>query len=102
MKRKYGMTAQKFDALFKAQGGVCAICRKPETRTLRYKSGDVVLQRLAVDHDHKTKIVRGLLCSKCNRGIGWLGDDPQTLRAAAIYVEEYAKYQTADPKEVLN
>ena len=61
--KTYGLTATQYDALLKLQGGRCAICRaKPKSK------------RLAVDHDHKTGAVRGLLCSRCNHdlmGAAW-------------------------------
>lgn len=54
----YGLEAGEYDALLKRQGGRCAICRaRPKTK------------RLAVDHDHKTDAVRGLLCSRCNHDL---------------------------------
>jgi hypothetical protein len=59
--KKYGITTAEYDQMFEAQGGKCAICRRPPKRI-----------RLAVDHDHKgtgRKSVRGLLCSMCNRKI---------------------------------
>ena len=68
-----------FDALLASQGGGCAICG------YRVKPGG---RRLNVDHDHKTGVVRGLLCARCNRGLGWFSDDPQRLKAAAVYLEE--------------
>lgn len=73
----YGITVDEYDALLKAQGGVCAICGKPpKTR------------RLGVDHDHKTGVVRGLLCYFCNhRLLGGVKDDVEKLRAAVKYLD---------------
>jgi hypothetical protein len=79
IKRKYGITRDQYEALLCHQGGVCAICRQT----------CVTGFRLGVDHDHKTGKVRGLLCSKCNRGIGNLGDDVVRLRLAVQYLEMY-------------
>lgn len=59
LKRKYGITPEQYDALFEMQAGVCALCQKSEPN-----------RRLAVDHDHKTGAVRGLLCTACNRTLG--------------------------------
>ncbi len=57
LQKKYGITVEQFDRMMKRQDGRCAICgREP-------KPG----KRLAVDHDHKTHRVRGLLCFTCNR-----------------------------------
>lgn len=56
LKSLYGIALREYKRLLKAQKGVCAVCqRPPKTR------------KLAVDHDHKTKKVRGLLCHICNR-----------------------------------
>ena len=60
---KYRISAADFAALAKVQGGVCAICRKPETARSR-KTGKP--RRLSVDHCHETGMVRGLLCTACN------------------------------------
>jgi len=73
-----------------AQGDVCAICLKPET-----KHHSLVLK---IDHDHACcsgnqscgKCVRGLLCSSCNRALGLFGDDPSVLQAAITYLEQFA------------
>lgn len=54
-RRGIKLTVDDYDLLLKRQGGVCAICGKPPKKT-----------RLAVDHDHKTGKVRGLLCFYCN------------------------------------
>lgn len=77
-KRKYGITLDDYDAIFEAQGGRCAVCsRGPGEDGRRY---------LAVDHDHYTNDVRGLLCNDCNRGIGFLGDTVERLAAAHAYL----------------
>lgn len=72
----YGLEKGEYDKLFQAQGGVCAICRQPRK------------QRLSVDHDHKTGMVRGLLCRMCNgRLLTAAKDKPEVLRAAADYLD---------------
>lgn len=83
----YGLTIEMFDSMVDSQGGVCAICNRPETHiNPRTKK----LRRLNVDHDHATGKVRGLLCSKCNRGIGQLGDSIELMKAALAYLEYHA------------
>jgi Recombination endonuclease VII len=78
-----GITIDVYQRLFEAQGGLCAICKRPETSM---RNGKV--KWLAVDHCHETDVVRGLLCEGCNRGIGMMQDDAGRLRAAADYVEK--------------
>lgn len=75
-KSRYGLSQKVFDELLAKQGGKCAICSANITWP----------KRLHVDHCHKTGRVRGLLCTRCNRGIGMLGDDPSLLKIAVIYV----------------
>lgn len=65
-----------------AQNDLCAICGRPERSMLKGK-----VRRLAVDHDHKSSKVRGLLCADCNRALGLFQDDPDRLRMAAEYLE---------------
>ncbi len=79
----YGITPADYEAMFVAQGGLCAICRKAETKKNRYGG----VRRLAVDHCHRTGKVRGLLCHKCNSGIGYFSDDPVLLLVALRYLE---------------
>ncbi|KPK13993.1 MAG: hypothetical protein AMJ56_00350 [Anaerolineae bacterium SG8_19] len=69
--------------MLKAQNGVCAICNQPETHMRNGK-----LKALAVDHDHKSGAIRGLLCSDCNTGIGKLKDDHKVLQSAIQYLEK--------------
>jgi len=84
-KERPSMSDEQYDLLLKHQDGVCAICLKPETSLDRTKKK---IKKLSVDHDHFTKRVRGLLCSRCNLAIGLLLDDPQTCRNAARYLEQ--------------
>lgn len=63
LKAKYGITPEVYDAMFKQQNGVCKICKQTERG--RYKN-------LAVDHNHRTGEVRGLLCRRCNLGLAYL------------------------------
>lgn len=79
--RDYGITLEDYKRLLEAQGGVCAICKRPETKQI---NGKVI--PLAVDHDHVTKLVRGLLCARCNTGIGQFEDNVDFLLAAADYL----------------
>ena len=72
---RYGITQEEYDKILKSQNNCCAICKIEFYKTPH------------IDHCHETKIVRGLLCSNCNSGIGLLGDDPRRLRAATQYLE---------------
>lgn len=74
--RKYGLTVEQYDQMFRQQSGVCAICKQPEVQR----------RNLSVDHKHGTTIVRGLLCVRCNAAIGQLRDDPMYATAAADYL----------------
>lgn len=78
LRRKYGMSLADYDTMLAAQGGCCALCLsdRPGGRASTFH----------VDHDHDTGRVRGLLCHNCNRGLGYLGDDPDLLREAADYL----------------
>ncbi len=74
---RYGITVDDFFELLERQGGVCAVCGGVEKAR----------SRLSVDHCHDTGVVRGLLCTNCNVGIGRLKDDPDLLRKAVAYLE---------------
>lgn len=73
-----GLSPQDYDLLLELQGGGCAICG--------YDPGG---RKLNVDHDHTAGRVRGLLCRKCNTGIGFFGDDLEGLRKAVEYLERH-------------
>lgn len=81
MKHRFGITLEDYAAMHDQQNGRCAICRKPETAK---KGGKVYM--LCIDHCHKTGEIRGLLCRKCNSGIGLLKDDPKLIQSALDYL----------------
>ena len=76
-KRGSSIKLPQYEELLRTQGGVCAGCLTAPTDALR----------LAVDHDHTTGEVRGLLCRGCNTGLGQLRDDVVRLRRLADYLE---------------
>ena len=82
-----GVDADRYQEMLKEQGGVCAICCKPERATDK-ASGKI--KDLAIDHCHATGEVRALLCSNCNRALGLFNDDPAMLAKARLYVLRYA------------
>ncbi|MGQ5576771.1 endonuclease VII domain-containing protein [Streptomyces sp. ECR3.8] len=83
LQNTYGISVAEYNALLREQGGVCAICGRDEPNA-HGRTGKQF--RLAVDHCHESGAVRGLLCQKCNRAIGLLGDDPVLMRKAIGYL----------------
>ena len=73
----YGLQPGDYARMYEAQGGHCAICHRATGAT----------RRLAVDHDHKTGKVRGLLCKSCNRLLGFARDDPNFFLRAGMYLQ---------------
>ena len=73
---KYNITQNDFDILLEKQDYKCAICDKE------------LSEKFTVDHSHETGNVRGLLCYKCNNGIGLLCDSPEILSKAIQYLKE--------------
>lgn len=76
--KSYKISLKDYNVMISKQNGVCAICFKNEL-TARNKN-------LAVDHCHKTGIIRGLLCSNCNRAIGLLKDSVPIIKSALKYL----------------
>jgi hypothetical protein len=79
---RYGLSMQDFEAILADQNWACGICRR--------KFGDRS-KKPCVDHCHKTRKVRGLLCIKCNMGLGYFDDDPTFARMAADYLEKWRR-----------
>lgn len=74
--QRYGITLKEYEEMEKKQEGRCAICEGKQKK------------KLHVDHCHTTGKVRGLLCNRCNLGIGQLGDTSETLIKAYTYIKE--------------
>jgi hypothetical protein len=72
---KYGIDVFEVEELVKDQRGLCAICMEREPNQ--------------VDHDHATRFVRGVLCGRCNAGLGQLKEDPEVIRRAIAYLESH-------------
>lgn len=86
LKKKFGIDILEYQKLLDKQNGVCRICKQPETAIRKGK-----LQPLAVDHNHTTGEIRGLLCNNCNIGIGNFKDDESLLFSAIAYLQESKK-----------
>lgn len=76
---RHGLNVADYDRMLTDQCGKCAICDASKPGHGR--------KRFAVDHDHQTGHVRGLLCHSCNTGIGLLRDSIVVLLSAARYLE---------------
>lgn len=74
--KAYGLTPESYQTLYDSQDGQCPICQE-------------ALIVANIDHNHITNETRGILCPKCNRGLGMFGDDADTLRRAAVYLDLY-------------
>lgn len=77
--RKYGMTPECYDRLFKKQKYKCAICRTPTP-----------VQKFHIDHCHASGKVRGILCNSCNVGIGFFYHNTKLLTKAITYLQKHA------------
>jgi hypothetical protein len=86
----YGEGSRSWEERYTSQEGKCAICRR-EFSTLS--------ARPSVDHCHKTGLVRGLLCSTCNRLLGMFGDDLTQAIAMGLYLAQ-SQVASADQLEL--
>ena len=78
--KKYGITPEEYDSIWEKQSGVCASCGNEETHRNQFG-----VCSLAVDHDHTTGVVRGLLCGRCNRALGLLRDSADVVQSLLNY-----------------
>lgn len=85
---KYRLTRDVYDSIVKTQEGRCAICSVVFDLSDEPGTKEEKARRPHVDHDHQTGMIRGLLCTRCNVGIGMLGDDPDRMLVAVKYVNK--------------
>jgi hypothetical protein len=88
LKKRYGLTIEDYNTMLASQAGCCAICKRELSNT-----------KICVDHNHTIGTIRGLLCSRCNTGIGQFLDDVNIMQAAINYLkhETYAFGKTLLP-----
>jgi hypothetical protein len=80
LKKTYGVTIEQYQEMLTQQSSGCSICNRTIMETGK---------PLGIDHNHKTNIVRDLLCNKCNRGLGFFNDNPELLTKAIKYLNKH-------------
>ena len=78
IKNIYGVSLDHIENLYDAQCGKCALCGEPVSR-----------DKIQIDHCHKTRVVRGLLCRKCNIGLGMFNEDSSLIEKAVSYINQF-------------
>lgn len=76
LKNEYGVSLEWYKEMYASQGGLCAICGRFH-------------EELNIDHNHKTNVIRGLLCDKCNWGLGMLDENPDYFIKAIEYIRKW-------------
>lgn len=79
LRTRYHVTKNEFDTKLETQDNACGLCKQP------FKEG----QKKYMDHCHETHVVRKVLCYNCNTGLGKFKHNPELLRQAANYIEEF-------------
>ena len=77
--REYGLTWQEVIEMLGKQKGACQICREPLA----------IEKTFSLDHDHKTQLIRGILCIKCNAMLGNCNDRIEVLESAIAYLRRF-------------
>lgn len=81
LKREYGLSIEGYNSILSKQGFLCAACAC-DLRLLSKK-------HIHLDHCHKTKKIRGILCGGCNKALGLLGDSHDRIMALALYISKF-------------
>jgi hypothetical protein len=92
---KFGLTMDEYEEMKRASGGVCEACGDRETKIAKGTLAD-----LAIDHDHVTGEIRGLLCNRCNRILGIAKENMEYLQRAADGLRKYLTKKPQTPKPV--
>ena len=88
--KKYNLTNEQYEEMFRAQNGLCAICGRAWEK-----------RRLAVDHNHKTGKVRGLLCGSCNIRLGYIEMVKRMRLNLRPFLRYLEKYDGPQPDELI-
>lgn len=91
LRDSFGLSLEQYEEMHDRQNGKCAICGEPEKQMRNGK-----LKLLAVDHCHSTNVIRGLLCTDCNTGIGKLKDSVEILQSAIRYLNQTGQSSPID------
>ena len=91
LKRRYGLSLSDYNEMLKEQNGVCWICKRPETMRQGGR-----LKPLAVDHCHESGVVRGLLCNRCNRVVGFVEEDISILQSSIDYIKSWNRSKVTE------
>ena len=81
LKTTYGITPEQYDEMLRAQRGVCGACGNPPSKADKW--------RLAIDHNHHSGRLRGLLCARCNTALGLLRDDRDVITRLWKYLDRW-------------
>jgi len=83
LRHTFNLSLEEYNILLETQNYVCKICEQPEVREFKGK-----VRNLAVDHDHITGRIRGLLCGACNTALGLFKEDTKILQRAKEYLND--------------
>lgn len=89
LRRVFGLSAEEYEAMLAKQGGRCALCKRIPQKG----------RSLHIDHNHTTGLVRGLLCFRCNAGMGQFQDDIFRFADAIVYLARGADAVEIDAAE---
>lgn len=95
LKQRYGLTPEEYESILFAQNFACAICEVEISHALEYKTD----RSVAVDHNHDTGEVRGILCSKCNLVLGHARENTEILYKSIVYLSERGTYTPKETKK---
>lgn len=96
LRRTFGISLDQYKGMLAGQRGLCAICEQPETEI---RGGR--LKALAVDHCHETGEIRGLLCTACNKALGYFRDDEKRIGAALRYIDHHKRRRKLEQPNVV-
>lgn len=74
LKKRYGLTYSKWIEMFELQNYKCYLCNSP----IEAEYGNSI-NKGVVDHNHETKVIRKILCHDCNRALGLLKENKETI-----------------------